>query len=133
MDKFLLDRGTEVREYTGSTNTHKRIRFPTCLEVEYYKGRQRRCCDFTLCLSVGGLFINSEEPCKVGDRIQMIFCIPPHIKSLGEFDGEIMNVSVDDPNYPRGIFVKFINCGEKELDKLEDLIEERAHLIDNII
>lgn len=132
MDKFLLDRGTEVREYIGSTNTHKRIRFPICLEIARGQGQARNCCDFTLCISVGGLFINNKDTFQIGDRIRMVFCIPPHIKSLGEYDGEVMDIRTDNPYHPKGIFVKFINCSKKELGKLEDLIEERVHLLDNI-
>jgi Tfp pilus assembly protein PilZ len=133
MDKFLLDRDTEAEEYTGSTNRRLHIRFPICLEVKYHKDPKRPCRDFTLSIGMGGLFIKTEEPFKTGDRIKMVFCIPPRIKALGEFDGEVVDVSTDNPNHPRGIFVKFIHCGKRELLKLEDLIDERVHLLNNII
>ncbi len=133
MGKFLLDRDTEAAEYTGPANRRRHIRFPICLEVKYHKDPKRPCRDFTLSRGMGGLFIQTEEPFEAGERIKMVFCIPPPIKALGEFDGEIVNVNTDDPNHPRGIFVKFIHCGKPELLKLEDLIEERAHLLDSII
>ena len=133
MGKFLLNRNTETEEYAGPANRRLHIRFPICLEVKYHKDPKRPCRDFTLSIGMGGLFIRTEEEFKAGERIKMVLCIPPRIKALGEFDGEIVNVNTDNPNHPRGIFVKLIHCDERELLKLEDLIEERVHLLDNIL
>jgi uncharacterized protein (TIGR02266 family) len=133
MGKFFLDKGGDVEEFTGDEDRRKHVRFPVCLAVDYCEDPAQPCSDFILSISMGGLFIKTDKPFRPGSKITMQFSIPPHIKELGEFEGKVVNVSTDDPNHPRGIFVQFINCDEEELKRLEDYLEERTHLLDSTV
>ena len=131
MSKYFANKGNVVK-YTGA-NKRKHLRFPVCIAVSYHQSHLEPYSDFILSISMGGLFIKTERPFKVGSKIKMQFLIPPDGKELGEFDGKIVNVNTDNPNHPEGIFVKFINCSEKELTRLEDYLEGKKHLLDNIL
>jgi Tfp pilus assembly protein PilZ len=133
MGKFFLDKGGDVEEYTGDQEQRKHLRFPVCLAVNYHENPTQPCSDFILSISMGGVFIRTDRPFKTGSKIKMQFSIPPHIKELGEFDGKVVNVNTDNPNHPIGIFVKFINCSERELTRLEDYLEGRKHLLDDTV
>ncbi len=136
MGKFFLDKGGDVEEYTGDKDRRKHVRFPVCLAVDYHEDPTQPCSDFILSISMGGLFIRTDKPFIPGSQIKMRFNIPPHIKEIGEFDGKVVNVNTDDPDdpdHPRGIFVKFINCSEGELRRLEDYLEGKKHLLDSTV
>jgi uncharacterized protein (TIGR02266 family) len=134
MGKFFLDKHCDVEERTvGDKDQRKHVRFPVCLAVDYCEDPTQPCSDFILSISMGGLFIRTDTPLDIGSKIKMQFSIPPHVKELGEFDGKVVNMNTDNPNHPRGIFVKFINCSKKELQRLEDYLEGKKHLLDDTV
>lgn len=108
----------------------KHVRFPINLSVRYYENAAEPCDDFILNISMGGVYIKSESPLKEGAKISMDFEIPPKIRYLGKFEGEVVAINSDDPRYPKGMFVKFINAGAEQLKRLEDFLESHRHLID---
>jgi Tfp pilus assembly protein PilZ len=131
MSKYFVTKG-DVVKYTGP-NLRKHLRFPVCIAISYHHNPLEPCSDFILSISMGGLFIRTEKPLKIGSKIKMQFRIPPDGKDLGEFDGRIVNVNTDNPDHPMGIFVKFIKCSKSELKRLEDYLEGKKHLLDNVL
>jgi uncharacterized protein (TIGR02266 family) len=131
MSKYFVNNGKVVK-YTGP-DSRKHLRFPVCIAVSYQHNSSEPCSDFILSISMGGLFIKTEKPFTTGSKIKMQFLIPPDGKELGEFDGKIVNVNTDNPDHPVGIFVKFLNCSKKELQRLEDYLEGKKHLLDDTV
>ncbi len=103
-----------------------------CLAVKYGDTVQGGCVDFILNISKGGCFIVTDSPLKKGSKIIMHFYIPPDRKLLGEFQGEVVAVNIDNPLYPKGMHIKFIHCSEETLKRLEEYLEEKRHLLDEV-
>src|SRR3972149_7512994 len=127
MDKFFVDNKGDVTEFSGENERRMHVRFPVNLSVRYYEDVTEPSADFILNISMGGVFIMTERPLAKGARISMDFEIPPKIRYLGRFQGEVVGVNTDNPAYPKGMFVKFVNAGEKELKRLEDFLEGHRH------
>lgn len=129
MDKLFLDKKGEVEEYEGSKDRHRRVRFPVCLAVKYEGETRQECADFILNINKGGVFIMTERPLEAGSNVRLKFYLPPN-EVLSEFEGVVAGVNTDDPRYPKGMHVKFSNCREEELKRLEEFLEEKRHLVD---
>lgn len=130
-DKIYIDRGGELDEYNGHEK-RRHVRFPVYLAV-----RHSSCVDiyssFVLNTSTGGLFIETSHPFQKGEEVILHLYIPPEDKLLGVFKGEIVAVNQGNSAYPRGVHVKFTTNERDEMQKLEDYLEERRHLIDKLI
>jgi len=133
LDKFFVDKNGDVIEFTSDKDRRTHVRFPVNLSVRYCDETSEPCADFIMNISMGGVFIQSETPKPVGCRIRMDFEIPPKIRYLGRFNGEVVAVNADDPKYPKGMFVKFVDAGDEELKMLEDFLEGHRHLLDEEI
>ena len=129
-DKIFLDKGGEVEEVEGATERRAHVRFPVCLEVKVNGRFTDECVDFILNTGRGGVFIMTERPLETGTRLQMRFYVPPEEKVLSEFEGVVAGVNRDDPKYPKGMHVKFINCSKDDLQRLEEFMEGKRHLLD---
>lgn len=127
-DKLFVDKGGEIDEFAGKERKH--VRFPVCLAVKYGEDVPEACADFILNISKGGVFIKTDRPLKNGSKITMHFYIPPEEKLLGEFEGEVVGLSPGIPPLPGGMHVKFVNCSEEDMKRLEDFLEEKKHLVD---
>lgn len=127
MDKYFVDTKGDVIEYDGP-DRRKHVRFPVCLSVNY-SGFGEQCVDFILNISRGGVFIKTDSPLEPGSRTSMQFNIPPKIRFLGRYEGEVVRTS-DEPGRPKGMFIRFINVTGEELDRLEDFLEGNRHLLD---
>lgn len=128
-DKVFVDRRGVVEEFAG-TEKRRHVRFPLCLAVKYGEEVPLVCADFTMNISKGGVYIMTDNPLPKGAKITMHFYIPPQEKLLGEFEGKVVGVNLDDPAYPRGMHVKFMDVNENALSRLEDYLEENRHLVD---
>lgn len=128
-DKIFVDKNGSVDEYEGS-NRRRHVRFPLSLAVKYGEEEPLLFAEFTLNISKGGVFIKTTSPLPRGAKIKMHFYIPPEEKLLGEFDGKVVAVNLDNPMYPKGMHVQFTHVSEKDLNRLEDYLEENRHLVD---
>jgi hypothetical protein len=128
--KYFIDLNGAVTEYKGGEHS-KDVRFPVCLVVNYFTGVRKECADFVLNISKCGIFIGTEDTLPIGSRIRMCFHIPPDVKLLGEFDGEV--IKVNNSNDPRGMFIRFVDCSNRELDRLEGFLDENRHLLDKTV
>ncbi|MBI5643427.1 MAG: PilZ domain-containing protein [Deltaproteobacteria bacterium] len=128
MDKIFIDKGGDVEELEGDRRNH--IRFPICLEVKYGEGERDECADFILNACKGGVYIMTEAPLNPGATLHLRFYMPPEKKVLSEFEGQVVGVNIDNPKYPKGMHVKFMNCSKEDLKRFEDFLEGKRHLLD---
>lgn len=129
MEKIFVDTHGEVEEYKSDTEKRTHIRFPVCLSVMYNGYEPEVCLDFILNISKGGLFIKTDFPFPKGSKIMIHIYIPPESKLLGLFEGEVVKVN-DNPSYVKGMHVKVINSTSEDMQRLEDYLEEKRHLVD---
>lgn len=129
MEKIFVDTHGEVEEFQSDTERRKHVRFPVCLSVMYNGYVPEVCLDFILNISKGGLFIKTDFPFPKGAKIMIHIYIPPESKLLGHFEGKVVQVS-DNPSYVKGMHVKIINSTSEDMQRLEDYLEERRHLVD---
>lgn len=127
-DKIFLDKGGDVEEVEGRER-RAHVRFPVCLEVKVNGREKDECVDFILNTGRGGVFIMTERPLETGSEIYLKFYIPP-VEVLSEFEGLVVGANTDDPKYPKGMHVKFINCSKDDLKRLEEFLEGKRHLVD---
>lgn len=132
-DTYFLSRQGETDEYSPDMERRQHVRFPVCLAVLYENTVVGGDADFVLNLSRGGVFIATSSPGPVGARVVMHFYIPPENKLLGEFEGEIIYINPDNPAYPKGMHIKFVNCSAEALARLESFLEEKEHLVDKFV
>lgn len=130
MDKFFVDKGGEVEEYSEDAERRKHVRFPVCLAVKYGDSVSEVCPDFVLNISKAGVFIKTDSPLPKGSTVVMHFYIPPEDKLLGEFKGRVVEVNQNNPAYQRGMHIKFIHYTKEEMQSLEDYLEGKKRLID---
>lgn len=129
MDKILVDQHGEAEEYSYGPERRMHIRFPVCLAVSYKGSLPEVCLDFVLNISKGGLFIKSDFPFPPGSKIDIHIYIPPESKLLGVFEGKVVKVS-DNPSYVKGMHVRIINSSSEDMQRLEEYLEEKHHLLD---
>jgi hypothetical protein len=86
--------------------------------------------DFVLNISKGSVFIKTDKQIPKGSRVVMHFYIPPEVQLLGEFEGKVVEADLNDLNYFKGFYVKFIDHSDDELKRLEEFLEEKRHLVD---
>ena len=130
IDKFFVCRGGEVDEYLAGNERCKHVRFPVFVAIKYGERMCYAFHDFVLNISKGSVFIKTDKEIPKGSRIVMHFYIPPEVKLIGEFEGKVVDVNLNDLNYFRGFYVKFIDHSDDELKKLEEILEEKRHLLD---
>jgi len=93
----------------------KDTRVPVRLEVEWASGQRSRCPDVTSDLSLGGCYIESLNPVKVGQVLNLNLLLPAN-KTL-PFRGE---VRYHQPTI--GFGIKFLGLSQFERDTLAALI-----------
>lgn len=128
MEKVFKDKGGEVEEYLGSTAAHRHVHFPVFLAIK--SGDEISfCADFILDTTKGLIFIRAERPLKAGSKIMMRFFIPPAEKLLAEMEAEVVMVN---PYFANCIQARFKGDRE-EIKRLEELLEEKRRLVDEVI
>lgn len=131
MDKLFVDKGGEVQEFEGK-DKRKQVRFPVCLSIKYSGKEFAACSDFILNISKAEIFILSENPLDKGAELTLVFEIPDE-KVLCRLEGEVVGVNTNDPRYPKGMQVQFVNHSAEDLKRLEDCLEGKTHLVDEIV
>ena len=117
-------------EYSAVKERCKHVRFPVFVAIKY---GERKCFafqDFVLNISKGSVFIRTDKQIPEGSGIILHFYIPPEVKLIGEFTGEVIAANPDDLNYSEGLYVKFIDHSDDELNRLGEFLEEKRHLVD---
>ena len=129
MDKIFVDKHGEAEEYSPDQERPRHIRFPVCLAVRYDGLEPQVCLDFILNISKGGAFIKTDYPFPKGSKIMIHIYIPPESKLLGVFEGEVVKIN-ENPSYVKGMHVRIINSTSEDLERLEEYLEEKRHLLD---
>jgi uncharacterized protein (TIGR02266 family) len=106
------------------------VRFPVCLAVQYGKQSPIEYNSFILNMSVGGIYIRTDEPFPVGTEITIRLFIPPQIKLLVELTGKVAWVNKEGSSLPPGMGIKFDEHNKEALRKLAAFVEEDLQLID---
>lgn len=128
MDKIYVDEGGEIEEYLGHER-RRHIRFPVYLAIRYSDDVDIFD-SFVLNLSKEGVFIETGFSLPIGSKIVIHLYIPPENKLLGVLKGEVVHVNQNNHAYPRGMHIRFVDNDRGEIQRLEEYLEERIHLID---
>lgn len=102
-------------------------RFPAVLHIEYGKDAVRFSKYRSLDESLGGLFINTEDPLEVGERILTSISIP-NVDNPILVECEVVwnRKKRDAKGYPAGMGVKFINLSEHGQEFLNTLFQSKV-------
>ncbi|MGR3303374.1 MAG: PilZ domain-containing protein [Candidatus Scalindua sp.] len=130
IDRYFVCSEGEVDEYSADKERCRHVRFPVSIAIKHGEGMCYVFQDFVLNISKGSVFIKTDNEIPKGFRIAMHFYIPPEVKLIGEFEGEVVEADLNDLNYTGGFYVKFIDHSDDELKRLEEFLEEKRHLLD---
>jgi len=130
IDKFFVCREGEVEEYLADKERCKHVRFPVFIAIKYGERMCYAFQDFILNISNGSVFVKTDKLIPKGCMVVMHFYIPPEVKLLGTFAGKVVEANLNNLNYFRGFYVKFIDHSDDELKRLEEFLEEKRHLVD---
>ena len=117
-------------EYSADKERCKHVRFPVFVAIKYGERMCYAFQDFVLNISKGSVFIKTDKQIPNSSRIVMHFYIPLEVKLIGEFEGKVVEANLNDLNYFKGFYVKFIDHSDDELKRLEEFLEEKRHLVD---
>jgi PilZ domain. len=129
---FPVTRGRDSKAIAESEK-RRHVRFPVHLAVQYGVAASVEYTSFILNMSMGGVFIQTDQPLPVGTKIHIHIYIPPDVKLLGEFTGEVMWVNDRNPRTHKGMGVKFSGVGKESLRQLAAYLDEKKHLLDKVV
>ncbi len=129
-EKIFVDKGGQLREYKVSGNSTL-VPFPVSLAIKYGDNIAEEYPDFILNISESWVFVNTESVISKGTSLLMHFYIPPEDKLLAEIKGKVSGVNRDNAGYPKGMLIKCALFSRKQVQSLENYLEEKKHLIDN--
>lgn len=132
-EKYFVDTNGDMDEHLPGEEQNRHVRFPVRLAVRYGTGNPVNYSSFVLNMNQGGVFIETDKPLEVGSRIVMHFYIPPEVKLLGEFEGQVVWANAQNVNKAGGMGIKFISYTQESMKQLEALLEEKHHLIDYMV
>jgi uncharacterized protein (TIGR02266 family) len=97
--------------YTNNHRRHPRIRRP--VEVNYYFG-ENLFREFTMSLSMGGLYVMTAQPLEVDSFFRVDFNLPG-FDHLFKIRGKVIWIKVADDVYgPPGMGIKFLEVPETD-------------------
>ncbi|MCJ7833144.1 MAG: PilZ domain-containing protein [Deltaproteobacteria bacterium] len=131
--KFFPDPKGSISKAIAPREKRRHVRFPVHLAVQYGVEAPVEYTSFILNMSMGGVFIQTDQPLSVGTKILIHIYIPPDVKLLGEFTGEVAWVNDRNPRIHKGMGVKFSDVGKESLRQLEAYLNEKKHLLDKMI
>jgi hypothetical protein len=129
VDKFFIDKEGKADWCTTPCTKKRNVRFPLCLAIKYRDDVPFLCADFLLNSNQRRVFVKTDAPLPEGSPVTLHFYIPPDKKLLGEFQGRVMKEQGLPPAV-RGNFIKIHDFLHRKLDKLEEYLEEKRHLVD---
>ncbi len=130
MDKYILDKKGRAEEYIQGIKGKREIHFPLCLEFKVGSNATVECPDFLMNTTKGELFIPANLTLPVGTSMLLNFYIPPRTKLLVEFTGKVVGEGI--VNSIKGNSIALSDFSHKKLHMLEDYLEEKQHLVDEI-
>lgn len=72
-------------------------------------------------ISIGGIFLASDIPVRVGTLLFLSFHLPPH-KRFIHVTGEVVRRSRDEEHGPPGMGIRFVGLSEMARRRLEDFL-----------
>ncbi len=129
-EKYFLNLNGNAQEISPSGERRRSVRFPVHLSVTYGEETPLEYASFILNISLRGVFIETENPLPPGTKIKMSFYIPPNVKTLANFVGNVEWINKDDPGLPKGMGISFEGCSIKTIHQLVSFLDERKHLVD---
>ncbi|MBA4418585.1 MAG: PilZ domain-containing protein [Syntrophus sp. (in: bacteria)] len=132
-DKIYINKNGKVDKMFSSDAERKHVRFPVHISVEYGDEADIEYQSFILNASKGGIFIGTDKILPENTKIVMSFYIPPKIKFLGKFTGTVVWTNLDDPGFPKGMGVKFIDFDEVSMQIFDEFLQERRHLLNELV
>ena len=102
----------------------KRLKSELC--VYYGPNQQTILSGFSVDLSAGGLFLQTEYPLSVADKLILIFSLPGHEKAVS-CQARVAWLNSDrasnENNYPVGAGVQFVDLSLEEVLAIADFVE----------
>jgi type IV pilus assembly protein PilZ len=97
--------------YTGNRRRHPRIYRP--IEVDYYYGDEFYR-ESTISLSMGGLYVKTNQPLEVGSLFHVDFTLPD-FNHLFKVRGKVIwKKLIEDTHGPPGMGIKFYDVAEND-------------------
>lgn len=72
-------------------------------------------------ISLGGLFLESDIPVRIGTMLLLSFQIPPHKRPI-HVTGEVVRRALDN-----GMGIRFLGLNDLALERLEEFLKEKCH------
>jgi len=129
VDKYFIDKRGKAEERIEGMAGTKNVHFPLCLAIKYEDNVPFECIDFLLNTSKGRLFAQMDNLLPLGSPVLVHFYIPPETKLLAEFKGKVVEIQ-DEEGKARGIVIKLRDFFHIRLKKLEEILEEKRHIVD---
>ena len=116
-------------EYSFHPKKRWHVRFPVELAVRYGEEAPVLYHSFVLNTSRQGVFVTTDSPLPEGTILTMHFFIPPDSKLLAELKGEVVKSNAPNRDLS-GMHIEFFQSAEKDIQRLNDYLEEKQHLLD---
>ena len=117
-----------VKKNESSVEKRTGIRLKSELRVYYGPTQQTILSGFSVDLSAGGLFLQTEYPLAINDKMNLIFSLPDHEKSVS-CDARVAWVNKDrdsdakNNDYPSGVGLQFTDLSLEDVTAISGFIE----------
>ncbi len=128
MDKYFIDIKGRAEEYFQDGKETRKVHFPLCLALKYGDDVSAECPNFLLNTKKGKVFVETDSPLAEGSKVLLHFYIP-EAKLLSEFKGKVIPLQ-NESQRPKGNLIKIRDLTHRRLQKLEEYLEEKRHLVD---
>ena len=117
-----------VKKNESSVLERTGIRLKSELRVYYGPTQQTILSGFSVDLGTGGLFLQTEYPLAINDRMVLIFSLPDHEKSVS-CDARVAWVNKDrdsdeeNNDYPSGVGLQFADLSLEDVTAISGFVE----------
>lgn len=130
MDRYHEKNPDPTTIYPGGDDRDNEALLSVRLSV-WHKGRALTDTgDFIVNTAKAEIFIFTDNPLKIGERILFSFHVPYTNAYLGEFEGEVTSYCVSRSNWPSGMHAVIINSSWKMMKRLKGFLELKGSKID---
>jgi hypothetical protein len=129
MGKIFVAQNSSCEEFFSPGGQNRKVSFPLHVLVSPKGGLNRSYASFILNVAWGGIFLLTDQPLPKGSVVFTKLLIAPDSKVLADFVGLVLGSQGPGQKYP-GMFIKFIDFGQQEMNKLVACLEEKVHLVD---
>lgn len=130
-DTFYMGHHCNMKKIHKPGKLPEHVHFPVSLAVRHGEELPVVYEDFSLNLSRGAAFIETEEPLSEGSELILHFYIPPEKKLLAEFKGEVATAN-SGPSHPHGMYILLYDWPSNSLQQLEGYLDGHRHLLDRV-